>query len=144
MTQANDTETVRAGSCLCGAISFEVQGAINGVGQCHCSKCRKVSGTASNAMFIVGARRFRWTLGEQHTQRFRFPDGWGPTRCATCGSPLPESHDGKRYWVPAGLMNDNLDTTIGMHIHVASKADWDVIHDDALQHQAAAPQPPAS
>ena len=130
-------ETVRTGSCLCGAVQFAVDGDIAGIGQCHCSKCRKVSGTASNAVFIVGARRFRWTKGEGHTQQFKFADGWGSTRCATCGSPLPESHDGKRVWVAAGLMDDDLSTAVGMHIHVASKADWDVIHDNATQHPAA-------
>jgi hypothetical protein len=124
---------VLPGSCLCGAVKFEVDGPIAGVGQCHCSLCRKVSGTASNAVFIVGRRRFRWTQGDDSKRRFILRNDWGPTRCITCGSPLPESHDGKRYWVPAGLMDVDLDTSIQMHIHVASKADWDAIHGDASQ-----------
>ena len=135
MTENNpeiNTET-RKGSCLCKTVTFEITGSISGVGQCHCSKCRKASGTASNAMIIIGARRFRWTSGEQHTQRFDSGNHWSVTRCKTCGSPLPASHDGKRVWVPAGLMDDPLNAQINGHIFVASTADWDVIHDDAPQ-----------
>ena len=130
----NETSTVLSGSCLCGAVAFEVDGPITGIGQCHCSLCRKVSGTASNAVFIVGNRRFRWTRGEAQRQRYMLRNDWGTTRCTTCGSPLPESHDGKRVWVPAGLMDVPLRTTVQMHIHVASKADWETIHGDAARH----------
>ncbi len=34
------------GSCLCGAIAIEVHGGIDSIIHCHCSKCRKSSGTA--------------------------------------------------------------------------------------------------
>jgi hypothetical protein len=135
MTQdEQSTSNALTGSCLCGGVTFEVDGPIVGIGQCHCSLCRKVSGTASNAVFIVGNRRFRWTQGESSKRRYVLRNDWGPTRCTTCGSPLPESHDGKRYWVPAGLMDAPLNTTVQMHIHVASKADWETIHDDAPRH----------
>ena len=40
-------------SCLCGAVSFEIEGKIGPAGQCHCSKCRKVSGTDGNAVFSI-------------------------------------------------------------------------------------------
>jgi len=124
------------GSCLCGAVRFEVDGPIDGVGQCHCSQCRKVSGTASNANFIVGGRRFRWTAGADHSYRYARASGWSTTRCDTCGSPLPQSIDGKRWWVPAGLMDDDLATSVRVHIFCASKADWDTIDGDAAQFPA--------
>ena len=37
------------GSCLCGEVAFEIHGKTTEIGMCHCSKCRKVSGVASNA-----------------------------------------------------------------------------------------------
>jgi hypothetical protein len=114
------------GSCLCGAVSFEVAGPIRGVGSCHCSKCRKVSGTTGNAQFIVPTEKFAWTNGAENLSRFKLPDGWGPTRCRTCGSPVPDSYDGGRQvWIQAGLMDDSLDTDFKMHIFCASRADWD-------------------
>ena len=41
------------GSCLCGAVAFEIEGEVTPIGMCHCSKCRKVSGVASNATLMV-------------------------------------------------------------------------------------------
>ena len=51
------------GSCLCGEIRFEIHGKIGPAGQCHCSKCRKVSGTDGNAVFYAPAASFRWLAG---------------------------------------------------------------------------------
>jgi hypothetical protein len=123
------------GSCLCGSVSFEVDGPIRGVGSCHCSKCRRVSGTGGNAQFIAKTDRFRWVQGQQHVVTFKLPDGWGPTRCRTCGSPVPDTYDnGKRMWVPAGLMSDSLGTSIVQHIFCGSRADWDQESPDAQHH----------
>jgi hypothetical protein len=124
------------GSCLCGSIAFEVEGPIRGVGSCHCSKCRKVSGTAGNAQFIVRASRFTWTRGQDQGAIFKLPSGWGPTRCKVCGSPLPETYDGgQRVWVPAGLMDSPLDTEIIQHIFCGSRADWDREAPDAKSYE---------
>jgi hypothetical protein len=117
--------TKRRGSCLCGNVRFAVSGTVDGVGQCHCSQCRKVSGTNGNAVFLVSSRRFEWLSGEEHTYKFSLPSGWSVLRCKTCGSPLPQSHDGKRVWVIAGLMDDDLETEIRRHIFCGSRADWD-------------------
>lgn len=32
------------GSCLCGAVTFEIEGDLRAPDACHCSKCRKQSG----------------------------------------------------------------------------------------------------
>jgi len=124
----------RSGSCLCGAVRFTVTGDIKGVGSCHCSKCRKVSGTNGNAVFIVRSEHFTWQTGQAHTSEFSFASGWGVSRCRTCGSPLPVSHNGRHHWVQAGLMDDRLDTQISQHIFCASKADWDCESPDVLHY----------
>jgi hypothetical protein len=115
----------RMGSCLCGQVNFAMTGNIRGVGSCHCSKCRKVSGTNGNAVFLVPVDSFEWLEGEDLTFGFSFPDGWGVKRCNKCGSPVPTSIDGKQFWVQAGLMDDPLDTEMKQHIFCASRADWD-------------------
>src|SRR3546814_4636919 len=58
------------GSCLCGEIRFEIDGKIGAAGQCHCSKCRKVSGTDGNAVFYASTAGFRWLAGEDLIERF--------------------------------------------------------------------------
>src|SRR3546814_8163629 len=77
------------GSCLCGEIRFEIDGKIGAAGQCHCSKCRKVSGTDGNAVFYASTAGFRWLAGEDLIERFVVPDGRGWTShfCRRCGSP---------------------------------------------------------
>ena len=115
----------RRGSCLCGLVRFAVEGEVQGVGQCHCSQCRKVSGTTGNAVLVVEKKRFEWIAGEHDSQRFSLPSGWSVSRCRSCGSPLPQSHDGERVWVTAGLMDDALETDIKWHIFCGSCADWD-------------------
>ena len=92
----------KRGSCLCGAFRFSIDGEVARVGQCHCSQCRKVSGTNGNAMTIVSKIDFEWLAEEAETERFSLPSGWSCMRCGTCGSPLPDSHDEERGLGPGG------------------------------------------
>ena len=115
---------MRAGSCLCGSVRFAVDGPIRGIGQCHCSLCRKVSGTDGNAIFLVPEESFRFTEGQDFVEHFSLRETYGVTRCSRCGSPLPACHDGRQFWVPAGLMDDPLEAEVMLHIHTRSKADW--------------------
>lgn len=126
------------GSCLCGAVRFRIDGQIGPVGQCHCSKCRKVSGTDGNAVFYAGARSLHWESGQALIRSFLIPDGdgWGSHFCGQCGSPVPhQNKDGKIWFVPAGLLDDDPGFRgYAAHIHVASKAPWVVIADKAPQY----------
>ena len=121
------------GSCLCGAVKFAVSGPVDAVGQCHCSQCRKVSGTNGNAVFVVEKERFEWLAGEGNSFRFSLPSGWSVERCKDCGSPLPQSHDGERVWVIAGLMDSALAAELKWHIFCGSRADWDRNSPDAAE-----------
>jgi hypothetical protein len=115
---------------LCSAIRFEVEGPIRGIGQCHCSLCRKSSGVNGSMVFLIPAERFRWTQGEDQIRTWKLRGTYSSIRCATCSSPMPASFDGKHFWVPPGLMDDDLDAIVALHHHVASKADWDRIPED--------------
>src|SRR5207248_10466608 len=50
----------RKGSCLCGALRYEIEGDFEGVWMCHCSNCRKASGGAGNTIVVVPRDRFHW------------------------------------------------------------------------------------
>jgi hypothetical protein len=123
------------GSCLCGGVAFEIAGKTGPIGQCHCSKCRKVSGTDGNAVFYARAEGFTWLRGEDLVKTFLVPDGngWRSTFCSACGSPLPHAgNDGKLYFVPAGLLDDDPGHRgYAAHIYVGSKAPWSELADDA-------------
>ena len=128
------------GSCLCGACKFEISGDPGPVGKCHCSKCRKVSGTGSNAVFWLKPGQLIWTQGEDNIKTWSMPDGWGAVRCDTCGSPLPSFVNDTLWIVPAGLMDDNPDVGVRGHIWVENKPHWDVIGDHAPQFDTAPEQ----
>ena len=120
------------GSCLCGAIQFEITGKTTDLGMCHCSKCRKVSGVASNCNLMTARDNLKWISGEHDLAKFELPDGWGPWRCSVCGSPAPKLHPGGgAYWVPAGLLDTDPELSVRGHIFVGSKAAWDEIAGDS-------------
>ena len=127
------------GSCLCGGVRFAVDGPIRGIGQCHCSLCRKASGTNGTMVFVVPAAGFRWLEGEDRILTWKLRETYSSVRCRRCGSPVPASFDGKHVWVPPGLMDDALDSRLALHHHVASKADWDVIDEDLPHYDAYPP-----
>ena len=139
MTGTTGDRVIR-GSCLCGGARFEIAGRVSGIGHCHCSLCRKVSGTGSNAVLLTARRSFRWVTGEELRQRYERPTGWGTTFCRICGSPLPQPHPGgKIIWVPAGCLDDDPGTRVEQHIFVGSKAPWEEIDGDVPQYEEAAP-----
>jgi hypothetical protein len=124
------------GSCLCGAVRFAIDGKTTEIGMCHCSKCRKVSGVASNAELMAPHDSLVWRAGEDRITRFELNDGWRVWRCDRCGSPLPKLHPGGgAYWVPAGLLDDDPGVKVAGHIFVGSKAPWDEIAGDAPRHR---------
>jgi hypothetical protein len=126
------------GSCLCGKVRFVIEGKFGPVGQCHCSKCRKVSGTDGNAVFYTASKSFRWLQGESEIQTYYVSgeEGWHSSFCKTCGSPTPQSNkDGKILFIPAGLLDDDPGFRgFAAHIFVGSKAPWVCIADDAPQY----------
>lgn len=123
------------GECSCGAFAFDIVGTIDNLYQCHCSICRKTTGAASNAAFIVSRDRFTWQRVGKCTS-FRRPSGYLNQFCTKCGSSLPFiTSDELRVWVPAGLVQAPHGTRIARHIYVGSKASWDDICSDAECHE---------
>jgi len=118
------------GSCLCGAVVFELSGVVPDLYQCHCSLCRKVTGSSANAAIRIAAQQFRWIRGSEQISRYATDSGYRSHFCRACGSPLPNPRgDGSGYWVPAGLLDDTADLNLAAHLYVGSRATWDVIAD---------------
>ena len=119
-------DRVVKGSCLCGGIEFEVQSHPRKIYQCHCSLCRKQSGGAANAAFIVLQERLTWLSGQERIRSYRRETGFRSDFCDRCGSPVPNRVGATRYvWVPAGLLDEPTDLQIALHLHMSSKADWE-------------------
>jgi hypothetical protein len=117
--------TIRTGSCLCGARRYEIDGDLDGVWMCHCSLCRKATGSVGNAILIVPKERFRWLTGEDHGETFVLRPTYSVTRCRTCGTPLPAEEDANNLYITAGTLDEPLGAGIRTHLFCASRADWD-------------------
>ena len=116
------------GQCLCGQVRFELDEPLPDLYQCHCSLCRKVSGSSANAAMIVAAPKFRWLSGQELMSRFVHDNGFKSDFCSRCGSPLPNPSANNNVWVPVGLLDDSDQIKVVAQMHVASKADWDQIN----------------
>ena len=58
------------GSCLCGEVNYEITGTLGIFQYCHCSRCRKFTGSAYAANIIVAPNQFNWLSGEEMLGRF--------------------------------------------------------------------------
>ena len=122
------------GSCLCGEVVFEVDGPFDKFLNCHCSRCRKASGTAHSCEVIVKAAALRWLQGEARVARFDLPQArsFATAFCSRCGSPMPHlTRSGREAIVPAGSFDQSLGAAPDRHVHWASRADW-YVHGDGL------------
>jgi len=105
------------GECNCGAVQFEIDADLAGVFVCHCSICRRSTGSNGIAVVVV-------------------PDAdWQTWFCSVCGSPVPGANDATRMFAPAGSITHGGEALkVIHHIWVGSKAVWDEIGDAGKQH----------
>jgi hypothetical protein len=118
------------GSCLCGAVEFEIQRLAGPFELCHCSRCRKSSGSAYLAGIGVSASDFRFVRGRDHIAVFELPvrehaPGYRRPFCRTCGSPVPEPEPSDSFYeIPAGVLDDDPQIRPDRHIFVECRAAW--------------------
>src|SRR5919198_3308119 len=124
------------GSCLCGAIKYEVLGELGPIVLCHCSMCRKAQGTAFAANAPVDADRFRLVAGREVLRGYRSSPGKWRYFCSVCGSPIYSKRDARDDVVRLriGTLDSKIAVKPGAHIYVGSKAEWFDILDDLPQH----------
>ena len=132
-----DPEGKTRGQCNCGKVAFEISAVPGDVIVCHCSICRRATGSNGIAVILVDKVNFRWSRGEEQIATWKKPDAdWQTWFCRECGSPLPGENSDTSIFIPAGLVDD-ASLTIAHHIWVDSKAAWDSIGDDGKQHPGA-------
>lgn len=122
------------GSCLCGAVRFEIQGPLPPPDACHCVQCRKQSGhfwvstdVPKANLTIHGADRLTWYASSEKVRR-----GF----CATCGAALfwdPIRRD--TIGVAMGALDGPTGSHVHIHIHVAEKGDYYELDDGVPQFQ---------
>jgi len=127
------------GSCNCERIAWSIDFDPADVYVCHCSICRRATGSNGIAVVLVANESLRWLRGKELITTWKKPNAdWQTWFCRQCGSPVPGSNDDTRMFVPAGAITDGGNhLKVAHHIFVDSKAVWDEIGDAGKQHAGA-------
>lgn len=113
------------GSCLCGSVSFALDEPPKLMNICHCSMCRKVSGSSYGTFAHSSARNFRWLSGENVVKKFESsPEHWRAF-CPTCGGNVPTCNaEAGSVCIPAGCFDDDPQIRPTLQIFAGSRAPW--------------------
>lgn len=115
------------GSCLCKAISYQFSGPEFVFQYCHCSRCRKFTGSDYAANIIVDPKQFEWLSGEDLVGRFEHPDAkhFATCFCTRCGSSLPWlAQSARSVVIPAGTLDQDPGIKPVHNIYWHDRAPW--------------------
>ncbi len=91
-TTASAAQAARTGSCFCGTVQFELSGAPNVAGYCHCTDCAHWAGAPVNAFSLFAPDSVRVTKGEDQIGTFAKTPGSERKFCKQCGGHLMTNH----------------------------------------------------
>jgi len=132
------------GTCLCGALRYEIDGPLSSMMNCHCSMCRKQHGVAFATYAVAPASGFRWIAGEDEVVRYQSSAQGSRAFCGRCGSIAPTALPSMGIvFAPAGNLVGELGLHPEGHMFVGSKAPWHAITDHLPQHEVYPPGFPA-
>jgi hypothetical protein len=124
-----------AGKCLCGAVHYAVADEFVYAANCHCSNCRRTTGSAFKPFAGIARDRLSITKGGDNLMIFGNANA-NDTHCKVCGSLLYSVvRDGAFVHVALGTLVDDPTIRPTKHIFVGSKARWFTITDDLPQYQ---------
>jgi hypothetical protein len=126
---------ILVGSCLCGTIQYRVEDGFAYALNCHCSNCRRATGSAFKPFASIERHKMKVMQGEESLLIFG-DERTHDARCKRCGSFLYSIvRDGAYAHVNLGTLVDTPSVRPSAHIFVGSKAPWFTINDDLPQYQ---------
>lgn len=130
---------VITGGCLCGGVRYEVRGAFLRASICHCSRCRRHSGSAFGVQGRVRRDEFRLLRGEELVRVFRPGQGAVKAFCSVCGSSLFGASwpGGPEVSIRLGTIDGDPGIRPQFHTFVGSKAAWHDILDNLPRYEGA-------
>lgn len=120
-------ERIIKGSCLCGEVAYEIEGPFKIFQYCHCSRCRKFTGSAHASNLFVPPERFKWTKGVSFIERYEVPEAkyFATSFCKQCGSSLPWAvQGGQNIVVTAGTLDEDPGIKPKWNMFWKFKAPW--------------------
>lgn len=121
------------GKCFCGAVAYRVRDEFLYAAYCHCSNCRRTTGSAFKPFAGIEREKLVLTAGQVDVMVVGDDDG-NDTHCNACGSLLYSVvRAGAYVHVAMGTLVDAPTIRPDKHIFVGSKAPWFTITDDLPQ-----------
>jgi hypothetical protein len=113
------------GSCLCGAVAYEVDAPAGPIVHCHCQTCRKAHGAAFSSISAVPRDKFRWTRGSELLSSFESSPGKLRHFCSRCGSHIVGERVGQpTVMLKLGCLDSPLADRAKAHIWRSDGASW--------------------
>ncbi len=113
------------GSCLCGAVTYEVGPYDMKIGLCSCRTCRKTHAAPFVATARVQRDNFRWLSGEDKLRAFESSPGKNRHFCTVCGSHLIAEHPGEPHVIlRVASLDDDPGARPLIHIWRSHEVPW--------------------
>lgn len=115
------------GSCLCGGVSYQFHGPEYVFQYCHCSRCRKFTGSAHASNIVIAPEQFEWLSGVDLVGRYEHAEAkhFATCFCKRCGSSLPwKSQTGNTVIIPAGTLDEDPGMRPSQNILWKDRAPW--------------------
>ena len=135
------------GSCLCGAVAFELEGDLTPIQLCHARRCRKATGASAAPELLAKMSGLRWIRGTDRIQVYEAPlleepPAYRRAFCTRCGSPLPAEIEGTGFaLLNPGVLDDDPGSREFRHAFVEQKAPWHEITDELPVFAGRPPRP---
>lgn len=128
------------GSCLCGAVRYELAQSIDEITFCHCINCQKATGSAFNSTAVVSVANFKLKAGSTQLKAYSSSPDVLRHFCGECGSPLYSSRRSEPtiYRLRLGSLEQLLQPAHKQHVFVAEQALWHDIAAGETQYNARA------
>ena len=129
------------GSCLCGAVAYEVKNAFDQLFMCSCDQCRQITGSAFASNLFGATDGFHWMSGEAEIASYKMPGrDISKSFCRICGSGVPwPSGDKSKMVVPAGSLKGEPKVTQKTRIFAAEQPLWASDLEQITAHQGFPP-----
>ena len=124
------SEEIVSGSCLCGAVKFEIDLPTKWCGNCHCSMCRRAHGAPYVTWIGVEAEHFRLVAGEKELADYCSSAESRRSFCRVCGSPMlfRSTRWAGEVHVARACIPGDIDKGVQAHVFFSDRAGW--VHDD--------------
>jgi hypothetical protein len=132
------TQATYVGGCLCGAVRYEITGAVRNPCFCHCASCRRATGAPMVPWGTFARDAVRFTHGRltEYRSSARVWRGF----CARCGTSLTYRREARAAEIDVTLatLDDPARIAPQMHVWVKDQLPWAAISDSLPRHEAGA------